>query len=537
MAISALGRGGPRRRAQLGALLYLQVRTAVRKWQLVVRDPLRRLAWVPFAGAFVWLLVARAAGLHVQPSPELWRYLGLGVPSLIFALIAQSRAAGGRLYQSRAHAHLVGGLGIPIWLLIAWQQLQRLPAMLLSLTLFGVLLLPSLLGLSLARVITTAIALLIGTAFLGGAGLVGFSIRLRRPWLGSAWTAAWLALAVVVGLPALTAAVDLEVPQLQPLAQLVTWTPGGLIARGASGELLADAVLLATAAVALTLGLWLTRDQGPELVEASYRFFALVDSARANQTPAMSGANLRKRAPIVRSASTGLGGAGVLAWKTWLEFKRGASGRSRLFGVAFQLVFGAGLALGWLGMGGHHLRPALTTLLIAGIVLSMVGAGFTSHRQFGPLLRNPLFALNRDPLVRRLAAVLVTRQLTESIGNLATLLGVALVVPALIPLILVLIVIARSVAVGMLALDLFIFAWLPSVTDRTMAMRIIRTVSMAVLVPAGTAFALYAFRTPLPDLVLLLPVPLFLVLGWLLITSAGGKLEGNGLAVAIAERR
>jgi hypothetical protein len=110
-------------------------------------------------------------------------------------------------------------------------------------------------------------------------------------------------------------------------------------------------------------------------------------------------------------------------------------------------------------------------------------------------------------------------------------------VPALIPLILVLIVIARSVAVGMLALDLFIFAWLPSVTDRTMAMRIIRTVSMAVLVPAGTAFALYAFRTPLPDLVLLLPVPLFLVVGWLLITSAGGKLEGNGLAVAIAERR
>jgi len=111
MAISALGRGGPRRRAQLGALLYLQIRTAVRKWQLVVRDPLRRLAWVPFAGAFVWLLVARAAGLHVQPSPELWRYLGLGVPSLIFALIAQSRAAGGRLYQSRAHAHLVGGIG------------------------------------------------------------------------------------------------------------------------------------------------------------------------------------------------------------------------------------------------------------------------------------------------------------------------------------------------------------------------------------------------------------------------------------------
>ena len=87
------------------------------------------------------------------------------------------------------------------------------------------------------------------------------------------------------------------------------------------------------------------------------------------------------------------------------------------------------------------------------------------------------------------------------------------------------------------ALDLFVFAWLPSVTDRTMAMRIIRTVFVAVLVPAGTAFALYSFRTPLPDLVLLLPAPLFLVLGWLLITSAGGKLEGNGLAVAIAERR
>src|SRR5260221_14435677 len=108
MAISAMRPGGPRRRAQLGALLYLNVRTAVRKLELVVRDPLRRLAWVPFAGAFLWLLVARAVGLHGQPSPELWRYLGLGLPSLVFMLVALSRAAGGRLYQSRAHAHLVG---------------------------------------------------------------------------------------------------------------------------------------------------------------------------------------------------------------------------------------------------------------------------------------------------------------------------------------------------------------------------------------------------------------------------------------------
>jgi len=70
-----------------------------------------------------------------------------------------------------------------------------------------------------------------------------------------------------------------------------------------------------------------------------------------------------------------------------------------------------------------------------------------------------------------------------------------------------------------------------------MAMRIIRTLILAVVLPVGTAFALWAFRTPAPDLVLLLPVPLFLFLGWLLVESAGARLEGNGLAVAIAERR
>jgi hypothetical protein len=291
------------------------------------------------------------------------------------------------------------------------------------------------------------------------------------------------------------------------------------------------------AAVVLALGLRLTRDQGPELAEASYRFFMLVDSARANGTPVMRGANLRLRDPVQRSASTSLTGAGVLAWKTWLEFKRGSTGRWRLVGMSVQLLFGAGLASAWLALGGHHIRPALATVLIAASVLSMVASGFTSHRQFGPLLRNPLFALNRDSLARRLTAVLVSRQLTESIGSLATLVGVALVLPALIPLIVVLAVVGRSVAVGMLALDLCVFAWLPSATDRTMAMRIIRTAAMAVLVPAGTAFALYAFATSAPDLLLLLPVPVFLAGGWLLVSAAGRRLEGNGLAVAIAERR
>jgi hypothetical protein len=101
----------------------------------------------------------------------------------------------------------------------------------------------------------------------------------------------------------------------------------------------------------------------------------------------------------------------------------------------------------------------------------------------------------------------------------------------------VLILVIRAVAVAMLGLDLYVFAWLPSSTDRTMAMRIIRTVVLVVAVPVGSLFALWAFSTPVPDLILLLPIPLFLVLGWRLIVSAGARLEGNGLAVAIAERR
>jgi xanthosine utilization system XapX-like protein len=70
-----------------------------------------------------------------------------------------------------------------------------------------------------------------------------------------------------------------------------------------------------------------------------------------------------------------------------------------------------------------------------------------------------------------------------------------------------------------------------------MAMRIIRTLVLAVGVPAGTIFALWAFRTPVPDLILLLPIPLLLLVGWRLIVLAGARLEGNGLAVALAERR
>jgi hypothetical protein len=527
----------PARRAQLGALLYLQLRIALRKWELVARDPLRRLAWAPFAASFVWLLGARIFGLHVQPPASIWRYVDALLPPFMFLMIAMSRAAGGRLYQSRAHAHLVGGLGIPVWLLIAWQHLQRLPIMLWNLGLFGVVLLPSLLGVGPVRVVESVIALMLAFTFLGGGGLIGFAVRLRSAALGKVWSGFALGIAAILSLPLLPLVTGISMPWLQPVRQAAAWSPGGLVVSGASGNPLADLGLLAFAAGTLAFGIAITRNLGPDLAEASYRFFMLVDSARAGGTPVMSGANMRLRDPVQRSTATSLSGAGVVAWKTWLEFRRGATGRWRLLGMASQVLLGVMAGWLWLALEGSHVPASLKTLLIAGAVLSMVGVGFSSGRQFGPLLRNPLFALNRDPLARRLLAVLLTRQATESIGSLATVVGLALVLPALTPLLVVFMLVGRAVGIGMLGLDLYVFAWLPSATDRTMAMRIIRTAVVAVLVPAGTLLALWAFRTPVPELVLLLPIPVFLLLGWRLITAAGARLEGNGLAIAIAERR
>jgi len=542
--MEAVGRGravprrrSPRRRAQLAALLYLQLRGALRKWELVARDPLRRLAWAPYVASALWLIGARVFRLHLQIPGSTWSYLDALLPALVFLLIAMSRAGGGRLYQSRAHAHLVGGLGVPIWLQIAWQHLQRLPVMLWNFGLFGVVLLPSVLGIGPVRVVETVVPILIALTFLGGAGLVGFSVRLRSPRLGQVWTATALAIAAVLALPALPLLTGVPTPGLQPLREAAAWSPGGLIVMGASGSLAADLILAVLALAVLALGIALTRNLGPELAETSYRYFMLVDSARAGGNAGMSGANMRLRDPVQASTSTALRGAGVLVWKTWLEFKRGGTGRWRLVTVGFQLLFGVVVGWVWLTLLDSHVSSSLTTLLIAGAVLSMVAVGFSSGRQFGPLLRNPVFALNRDPLAKRLLALLLTRQITESIGSLATFVGIALVLPAFIPLILVLMLVGRAVAIGMLGLDLYVFAWLPSATDRTMAMRIIRTLILAVVLPVGTAFALWAFRTPVPDLVLLLPVPLFLFFGWRLVESAGARLEGNGLAVAIAERR
>ncbi len=533
----ALTRRPPRIRAQLGALLYLQLRTALRKWELVARDPLRRLAWAPYAASVVWLISARVFSVHLQLPTDIWKYADALLPSLFFVLIAMSRAAGGRLYQSRAHAHLVGGLGLPVWLLVAWQHLQRLPVQLLNLGVFGVLLLPSLLGVGPVRILETAVALLLALTFLGGAGLVGFAVRLRSPRLGTVWSVAALAIAGVLGLPVLSLVDSMLLPWLQPLSRLAAWSPGGLVAMGAAGSPQADVGLLVLAVGVLALGIFLTRNLGPQLAETSYRYFMLVDSARAGGNAGMTGANMRLRDPVEASTSTALKGAGVLVWKTWLEFKRGGTGRWRLVTAGAQLLFGVVVGWVWLTIKDSHASSSLTTLLISGVVLSMVAVGFTSGRQFGPLLRNPLFALNRDSLAKRLLAVLLTRQTTESIGSLATFAGIGLVLPALIPLIVVLILVGRAVAIGMLGLDLYVFAWLPSATDRTMAMRIIRTLILAVAVPAGTIFAVSAFRTPAPDLILLLPVPLFLLVGWRLVVLAGSRLEGNGLAVAIAERR
>jgi hypothetical protein len=524
-------------RAQLGALLYVQLRSGLRKFELVARDPLRRLAWAPYAVGVLWVIGARIFSLHLKLPDGIWSYLDALVPALVFLLIGMSRAAGGRLYQSRAHAHLVGGLGVPVWLLIASQQLQRLPLMLLNFGIFGVLLLPSLLGVGTVPILETSIALVLTLTLLGGAGLVGFAVRLRSPKLGVAWTVISLAIAGALAIPALSALAGLRLPWLEPLAHVAVWSPGGLVVMGAKGNLFADLGLLVLAAGVLALGIVMTRNLGPELAETSYRYFMLVDSARASGNAGMTGTNMRLREPVQASASTAFKGAGVLVWKTWLEYKRGGSGRWRLVTLGLQLLFGVLAGTVWLSIRGSHASSSLTTLLIGGLVLSMVAVGSTSGRQFGPFLRNPLFALNRDPLAKRLLAVLLTRQIIDSIGSLVAFVGFGLVLPTYIPLLVVLNLVGRAVAVAMLGLDLYVFAWLPSSTDRTMAMRIIRTLVLAVAVPVGTIFALWAFRTPAPDLILLLPIPLFLGLGWRLFVSAGARLEGNGLAVAIAERR
>jgi hypothetical protein len=527
----------PRIRAQLGALVYLQLRTALRKWQLIARDPLRRLAWAPYAASVVWFTVARLTNLHVRLPESMWQVVGALLPAFIFLLIAMSRAAGGRLYQSRAHAHLVGGLGLRVWLLVAWQHLQRLPVTLWNFALFGVLLLPSLLGVGPVRVFEAAFAILLALLFVGGAGLISFAVRLRSNRFGQVWTAAALAIAGILALPSLQPALGQAIAPLQTVSRVAEWTPGGLVAMAAAGNLAADLLLLVIAAAVLALGIAVTSDLGPQLAEASYRYFTLMDSARAGGNAGMSGANMRLRDPVQKSTSTRLRGAGVMAWKTWLEFKRGGTGRWRLVTFASQIAFGVVLGWVWIGVQHAHRSSSLITIVIAAAVFSVVAFGFSSGRQFGPLLRNPLFALNRDSLASRLLAFLLTRQTAESIGSVATIAGLALMLPQYLPVIVVLILVTRAVAIGMLGLDLFVFAWLPSATDRTMALRIIRGIILAVTVPVGTVFVIWAFTTPAPDLVLLVPIPLFLGLGWWLIVLAGSRLEGNGLAVAIAERR
>ena len=88
--------------AKLRALAFLRLRSGLNHWRLVLRDPLRRLAWLPYA-AFLAYGVRAALTHHSNPIPG-WS-AGAAVAYLPGMWFLLARGGSGTLmFRSRAEA-------------------------------------------------------------------------------------------------------------------------------------------------------------------------------------------------------------------------------------------------------------------------------------------------------------------------------------------------------------------------------------------------------------------------------------------------
>lgn len=546
--------------AALSSLIYLDWHIFLNRLRAIRRDPKRLAMWIFFALVIlfaipqVFFIRGTADPLAWGPrSSRLFMILDAAagfVPGVALLWLGLAVAGSQRpvaVFRSAADARFLTGSALPARVVVFWLTFRMIRTAVLQLpgVAFWFVILASNLKGAFFGILTFWATLALFFAFRIGLNLPLVKLRRRRP---RAPLIAGIVLAVLgiasVGIAANHLAhSSLAVPGGDLLLGL---PPGSWMLGGFKGEVWALLALASCAAAAFTFTVQVSKDVYPEIWEASVRMIAVRRMMRARGgilTPfearqAMRQAGVSPAQPRTRTAPSISGryvppGAWTLLWKEWLATLRVRGGLRWPLTLLILAVL-----VGWAAGGGFGRLPTVVILNVIGLpIYLLVAVNVLMSFRLGVDLRNPLWWLSSASLQARLLVLTLARSLRQVVPLAAGLLAAA--VAARSVLVFALGVPAFAAMVWALqAMGIGTYTIIPSPGDLRGPGQVLRMFFvMLLLFPLAILFTIGTAVSGQPAVGLLMAAATAALEGWGLLAFAAGRLEGNGLAFAQAERR
>jgi hypothetical protein len=551
----------------LGVIAWFEWRTLLGAARLIRSSPGRFAAWAIWVAILVMAVVERAFSAHagtVGGREPAGIVAALAPGALLVALGWRAHTATRRAplrFSQPADSHFLPGSALSPAAVLTWLALRRMVVVVLRmLPAMGFVVLVDLSGLA-----NGPFGLACSLTGLALAGMLVYMVgipvwllaRRRRAWalpVRAVSSTSVVAGVLVVAATLLTAVhrskVGSAVSSQRFLGELagvrLDVPPGSWVAGALSGHPLGSLGLTALVG-ACVLSIWaLAGECYPEVWQASavsFRIQQLRRGGRANLAlirAARAEAGGKPLATTVRPTSLAsrqgpgrlwLAGSWSLAWKEWTVAKRGGALRRAV--VLTAVLAAAGTVAARLAWHSEIPAGALPGIGISLAYMSLLG-GVSAIQRFAADLAQPLWWISPAPLRTRLAvatasgAMLVAVPILVAVAVVFVVVGPASVALGLLPAVL-------GLYWAMRAAGLLVFSMMPHRADLRGPGSIVRFLAMAVLAGAfGTAGGVVGALTHSAPAAFGAVAVAAACAGWVLVSLAAHRLEGNGMAAGRA---
>jgi hypothetical protein len=404
----------------LRALAYADWRAFLNGLRELRKSRARMFSWGMF-GLFILLFIGSRVYFHTtMQSSDIVQtdYIVSGFLTFFFLSIVTGIGTIG-LFRSRAEARFIIGSPVPPLLAVPYLQLRDALVqswnVLFRLAYFFFIFAPRSLNGGQA-----VMSLLLALAGMTALTTVVLPRRLAPQPLRILAIIIAIPLAIVSAEPAIRGLIFQLHPSPELLAfafrYLPAWHPGQIVLHPSIIWIGAALGVAACAAIALML---CSRDAYPELYALSMSRLDATERLLARRNGTAQPTPRKQRA--FRSSQGRYAPAGLLifVWKSFVEFRRFATGRTAI--IVFVLILGAGFASSYFAPDALFYTMLINLSLSGAIIVSARGAASLALE-----LRRPLFWLSHGSLLQRLAAICAGRLLQPAISGAAFVIGIAL---------------------------------------------------------------------------------------------------------------